>query len=93
MIDEEKICKVPLPLLQKGDRGDAVRSLQLLLIGNGYSCGFRAEDGVFGRDTERALTAFAKDHGLLKTDKTDAECWRRLITSNGYEEVISQCRI
>ena len=89
---DEAICKVTLPILQRGDRGDAVRSLQLLLIGNGYSCGYRAEDGLFGRDTERALRAFQEDKDISVTGRADGESWRRLLLLTGYEEVIAQCR-
>ena len=92
MRHDEAICKVTLPILQRGDRGDAVRSLQLLLIGNGYSCGYKAEDGVFGRDTEGALRAFQKEKDLPISGRADGESWRNLLLLSGYEEVIATCR-
>lgn len=92
MRDENKTCSLILPVLVRGDRSDAVRSLQLLLIGNGYSCGYWAEDGVFGRDTERALLAFQKDRYLDETGRADNESWQQLLLYSGYEEVIAKCR-
>ena len=49
-------------LLKKGSRGDAVKSMQIMLNAAGYSCG--AADGIFGNKTLGALKAFQKDHGL-----------------------------
>lgn len=57
-------CYVKLPMLQRGDRGEYVRALQILLIGRGYSCGSWGADGDFGGDTESALQKFQTDHNL-----------------------------
>lgn len=53
--------------LRKGNRGEAVRSLQILLMGRGYSVGNCGADGIFGNDTENALRAFQKAK-LLEVD-------------------------
>lgn len=53
--------------LRKGNRGEAVRSLQILLMGRGYSVGNSGADGIFGNDTENALRAFQKAK-LLEVD-------------------------
>lgn len=50
--------------LQKGDSGDAVKEMQKMLIGCGYSCGKSGVDGSFGGDTEKALIAFQKFYAL-----------------------------
>ena len=50
--------------LQKGDSGDAVKEMQKMLIGCGYSCGKSGVDGSFGGDTEKALLAFQKFYAL-----------------------------
>ncbi len=47
--------------LRKGSSGEAVAALQRNLAALGYP--LRA-DGLFGRDTETALRAFQRDHGL-----------------------------
>lgn len=50
--------------LQKGDFGDAVKEMQKMLIGCGYSCGKSGVDGSFGGDTEKALLAFQEFYAL-----------------------------
>ena len=51
----------PAPLLGRGSAGDAVRDLQQNLSALGYPL---AVDGIFGKDTEKAVCAFQRDHGL-----------------------------
>ena len=51
----------PPSLLAEGSAGEAVRDLQQKLSALGYPL---AVDGVFGRDTEAAVLAFQRDHGL-----------------------------
>ena len=50
--------------LQKGDEGDAVKTMQSMLIACGYSCGSCGADGDFGNGTLSALKAFQKDNNL-----------------------------
>lgn len=50
--------------LQKGDRGQKVVDMQLMLIGCGYFCGADGADGDFGKNTEEALLKFQHDNGL-----------------------------
>ncbi len=50
--------------LKKGNRGDAVKIMQTMLIAVGYSCGNSGADGDFGNNTLIALKAFQKDNGL-----------------------------
>lgn len=57
-------CYVKLPMLQRGDKGEYVKALQILLIGRGYSCGSWGADGDFGGGTEAALQKFQADHNL-----------------------------
>jgi hypothetical protein len=49
-----------------GDRGDAVRTLQLQLKALGYEPG--DVDGVFGQRTQTAIKAFQSDHETLEVD-------------------------
>ena len=50
--------------LSKGDSGDAVQTMQMMLIACGYSCGSYGADGSFGTNTENALKIFQKASGL-----------------------------
>ena len=59
---EESEMKVKL--LKPGCKGEAVRALQILLMGRGYSCGNCGADGVFGNDTHSALCAYQRAKGL-----------------------------
>ena len=51
-------------VLRKGDKGDAVRMMQTMLIACGYPCGNTGADGDFGNKTKDALMRFQKDHGV-----------------------------
>ena len=51
-------------VLRKGDKGDAVRMMQAMLIACGYPCGKTGVDGDFGNKTKDALMRFQKDHGV-----------------------------
>ena len=50
--------------LQKGDAGDAVKTMQNMLIACGYSCGSAGADGSFGDNTLAAVKAFQKAAGV-----------------------------
>lgn len=48
--------------LKKGCKGEDVKALQILLLGNAYDCG--DVDGIFGSRTETAVKACQKDRKL-----------------------------
>ena len=50
--------------LQKGDNGEAVKTMQTMLIACGYSCGNTGADGDFGNNTLAGLKAFQAAAGL-----------------------------
>ena len=50
--------------LKKGTQGEAVKTMQTMLIACGYDCGSTGADGDFGKNTDAALRAFQKDNGL-----------------------------
>ena len=50
--------------LVKGDKGDAVKTMQTMLIAFGFSCGPDGADGDFGKNTLAGLTAFQSANGL-----------------------------
>lgn len=51
-------------VLKKGDSGDAVKTMQKMLIACGYSCGSAGADGDFGSGTVSALKKFQKTANL-----------------------------
>lgn len=60
--------EVEVPVLRKGDKGEAVEAFQKHLLGHGYKMTNKGKtygaDGSFGQATENALEAYQKDHGL-----------------------------
>lgn len=64
--------------LCKGDRGEEVEEAQRKLIEKGYSCGKSGADGIFGANTEKAVIAFQKAHGLTADGKVDQDTWDML---------------
>ena len=72
-------CTVTLPILTKGDKGEAVKAMQILLIGHGFSCGEKGADGDYGSATEKALLAFKKKVGLTLTVNCGVQTWSALL--------------
>lgn len=62
--------------LQKGSTGEAVKTMQTMLIACGYNCGSTGADGDFGKNTQSALAKFQQEAGLVVDgvygDKTKA---------------------
>lgn len=75
----ERIPKVVLPdhALRRGDRGVDVINLQRALILAGYKLPKYGADGDFGKETEKAVNAFKKAHGL----KVDGICGKKVIAA------------
>lgn len=73
-------AKAPvLPLLKKGSKSDAVKALQLLLIGYGFSCGELGADGVFGAATDAAVRKFQNANKLSADGICGNDTWYRLL--------------
>ncbi len=70
---------VPLPVLSRGSKGEAVRAMQALLILRGFPCGKHGTDGSFGPATEAALEKYQASHGLTVDKLCGEQCWRSLI--------------
>lgn len=51
--------------LAVGDKGDAVKTMQTMLIKLGYSCGKYGADGEYGSGTFAAVRVFQKDNKLV----------------------------
>lgn len=72
-------CTLKLPVLKKGSKGSSVRSLQILLIGNGHSCGSSGVDGSFGGATHKALVAYQVAKGLEADGSCGPATWSSLL--------------
>ena len=54
---------------KRGDKGEAVRNIQHLLISQGYL--IDSADGTYGNNTEYAVKSFQKEQGISVTGKVD----------------------
>lgn len=75
----EGVCNVELKVLKKGSKGTDVKSLQILLIGYGYSCGSAGADGDFGSGTDKAVRAYQKAKGLTVDGCVGSNTWGKLL--------------
>mgnify|MGYP004664705049 CR=1 FL=1 len=73
-------CEVKLNTLQKGSKCKSVKALQILLIGNGYSCGSYGADGDFGNATVAAVKQFQKDNSLSVDGIVGTNTWTKLLS-------------
>lgn len=77
--DENKNDGLVLPTLKNGSKGPSVKALQILLIGNGYSCGSYGADGDFGSGTDNAVRSFQKTNGLDMDGIVGPASWNKLL--------------
>lgn len=75
--------------LRRGDSGEEVTALQQMLWDTGFI--FEEPDGVFGRNTEKAVKWFQEYALLEQTGVADDRtidslyaCWLRIMDENGY---------
>lgn len=68
-----------LPQLSKGDKGNSVKAMQLLIIGAGYSCGSAGADGDFGSGTYNGLVKYQKSRGLTQDGICGKNTWTALL--------------
>lgn len=66
-------------VLKNGCKGDDVKALQILLIGNGCTCGSWGADGNFGAATEAAVTNYQKTNKLQVDGKAGPETMSHLL--------------
>ena len=78
-ISKQEECTVNVKTLSNGNQGAAVKALQLLLIGFGYSCGSSGADGVFGAKTLAAVKNYQKGKGLVVDGIVGTETWTSLL--------------
>lgn len=74
---DRKTYAINLPLLSKGDYGDDVKALQILLTGRGYST--KGFDGSFGNNTYSALVNFQEANKLATDGKCGPATWSALL--------------
>ena len=77
-----KTVEIPLPVLKKGAKGDSVKAMQLLLLGNGADLAHYGADSSFGGTTERALKAYQEKNGLDPDGSCGRKTWSKLLGLN-----------
>lgn len=70
---------VPLPILRRGDKTTYVRTMQALLIVNGYDVGSHGIDGSFGPATQRAINKLQSNKNLSSRAMCGLEEWEELM--------------
>ncbi len=75
----EKMLTMEIPVLKKGAKGEAVRAVQTLLLGYGFSMGGYSADASFGGATEKALKAFQTARGLEPDGSCGRKTWEKLL--------------
>lgn len=68
-----------IPMLSKGDKSEAVRAAQILLIGRGYTCGSYGADGDFGGATYAAVCRYQRTHELEADGIIGPQTWAKLL--------------
>lgn len=71
-----KMISMNLQVLKKGTKGEPVRAMQMLLVGNGYTLEL---DGSFGAKTENALMSYQEDMGLTPDGSCGRKTWTALL--------------
>lgn len=72
-------CTLTLPVLFFGSSGEPVRALQQLLLAKGYDLPRWGDDGDFGAETERALSAMQSDGCIEPSGICEAASWGLLL--------------
>ena len=78
---DDKTDTQTMPTVRKGDKGDAVRYLQTLLMKRGYDLGKWGADGDFGAQTEKAVKQFQRDWGLKVDGVCGEQTWKMLMST------------
>lgn len=79
VVKKEEECTVNVSVLKKGSKGKSVKALQILLIGNGFSCGSYGADGDFGAATDAAVCKYQKANGLVEDGVVGNLTWSKLL--------------
>lgn len=77
--------------LRRGDTGEMVRHMQRALMAAGYSLPSYGDDGDFGAETEAAVKAFQRAHGLIADGIADSATLDLLnATTDKYIRIIGR---
>lgn len=76
---KKEVCTVEIKILRKGDKGNAVKAMQILLAGNGCSCGSSGADGSFGPATFSALKKYQQKKKLEVDGICGPATWASLL--------------
>lgn len=68
-----------VPYLKKGDKNDAVKVMQTVLIYLGFDCGKSGVDGSFGNDTVKAVKSYQKAVGITQDGICGKDCWKNML--------------
>lgn len=78
--EEDQVATIKIPWAQMGSEGETVRTLQRLLVSNGFSVGRAGCDGIFGSDTFAAVTAWQRTQKGLSVDGiVGPASWNRIL--------------
>lgn len=77
--ETKKTVDVALPVLKKGAKGDAVKAMQILLIGYGFTMGEHGADSSFGGATESALRKYQGKNALSVDGTCGRRTWEKLL--------------
>lgn len=77
-IEVHEARTVLMPLIRKGDKGQAVKVAQKILIVNGYLSN-NAYDANFNPKTETAVKNYQRRHGLTVDGEIGSQTWEELI--------------
>ena len=76
---KQEVCTVEIKILKKGDKGNAVKAMQILLNGNGCKCGTSGADGSFGPATLTALKKYQTKKKLSVDGICGPATWASLL--------------
>lgn len=76
----KKFVDVSIAQIEKGLSGKIVKTLQTLLIMNGYDCGSYGADGKFGACTEDAVMKYQEDNSLDVDGIVGIATWGSLLS-------------
>lgn len=76
-VKNKATVSVELPILRKGDEGESVEALQILLNGKKFNCG--EVDGKFGIKTETALKNYQKANNLTVDGVAGTQVWNSIL--------------
>lgn len=79
-VQPKEMCNVELKVLRQGSKGNSVKALQLLLIGNNCFCGSSGADGDFGSATLSAVKKYQKLKGLSIDGIVGKNTWSALLS-------------